>query len=40
MEDKVKAVLEGLNEEQRMAVECVDGPVLIVAGADPARREC
>ena len=26
-------ILEGLNSEQKAAVSCVDGPVLIVAGA-------
>ncbi len=37
MENNVSAILADLNEEQKKAVECLQGPVLIVAGAGSGK---
>ena len=37
MENNVQSIFEGLNDEQKQAVGCVDGPVLIVAGAGSGK---
>ena len=37
MENEKSTILQGLNSEQKRAVSCVDGPVLIVAGAGSGK---
>ena len=37
MENKIQSIFEGLNDEQKKAVSCADGPILIVAGAGSGK---
>ena len=34
----MSSIFDGLNKEQQEAVRTTEGPLLIVAGADPVRR--